>query len=129
LVEEWFTKNSHMEDQEILDVIIREKRDLLSSFNGIFSDPGLRLQWKKFSLEDIDPSSIGELLKKSYALNNLDKAINAIHNLDLPEESKRNAFEKVVANFQGSGLPEINSVDKFSIYASLFSATSRIDNR
>src|SRR5690606_32464045 len=46
LVEEWFEAESSKISQEILDIVIREKRVLLSAFTNVFSDPGLRLAWK-----------------------------------------------------------------------------------
>jgi ATP-dependent helicase/nuclease subunit A len=126
IVEEWFLKRSDKVDSKILDIIIREKRDLLSSFTHVFSDPGLRLAWKKFSLDEIHPHSMGKLLTQSFALNELETALLAVNNLDIAEESDRSAFEKVVATFQNSGLPVVDSVDKFRIYENLFRPITRL---
>jgi ATP-dependent helicase/nuclease subunit A len=126
LVEEWFQKRSPDVEADLLDIIIREKRDLLSSFTHVFSDPGLRLAWKKFALTEIHPSSIGKLLTQSFALNELDQALLAVNNLDIAEESERSAFERLVATFQSSGLPTVDSVDKFRIYENLFRPVTRL---
>lgn len=126
IVENWFAEHSHTVSQEILDIIIREKRSLLTSFTHVFSDPGLRLAWKKFDVNEIHPSSLGKLLAQSFKLNRLEDALAAIHALELDEESKRSAFEKVVATFQASGLPEVDSVEKFRIYCDLFSPIKRL---
>lgn len=129
LVESWFEHHSQKVSSELLDIVVREKRALLSAFTNVFSDPGLRLAWKKFKLEEIDPKNLDKLIEASYKLNDLPSALAAVHAMDLPEEKERGAFEKVVATFQSSGLPEITSVEKFKIYTNLFSAVSRLDNR
>lgn len=129
LVESWFEHHSQKVSSELLDIVVREKRALLSAFTNVFSDPGLRLAWKKFKLEEIDPKNLDKLIEASYKLNDLPSALAAVHAMDLPEEKERGAFEKVVATFQSSGLPEITSVEKFKIYINLFSAVSRLDNR
>lgn len=126
LVERWFSESSESISQEILDIVIREKRALLSAFTHVFSDPGLRLAWKKFNVSEIHPSSIGKLLSQSFQLNKLEDSLAAIHALDLDEEINRSAFEKVVATFQASGLPVVDNVDKFRIYSDLFAPIKRL---
>src|SRR5690606_8035977 len=42
------------------------------------------------------------------------------------EESERSAFEKTVAGFQATGLPEVNNLDNFKIYSGLFSQIKRL---
>jgi ATP-dependent helicase/nuclease subunit A len=127
LVEDWFTHRSDKIDSEILNIVIREKRDLLVSFTHVFSDPGLRLAWKKFSLSEIDPKNTGKLLTKSFALNEIESALFAINQLEIAEESDRSAFEKMVAPFQASGLPVVDSVEKLKIYIQLFEPIKRLD--
>lgn len=129
LVEQWFEHHSANVTADILDIVVREKRALLSAFTNVFSDPGLRLAWKKFDLKDIHPSSLGQLLHKSFVLNEIESSLAAIHAMDLPEEKERGAFEKIVATFQASGLPVVDSVEKFKIYVQLFESASRLDNR
>ena len=126
LVEKWFSECSDIISQDVLDIVIREKRDILSAFTHVFSDPGLRLAWKKFNVDEIHPSSIGKLLSQSFQLNKLEESLAAVHSLDLDEESNRSAFEKVVATFQASGLPVVDSVDKFRIYTELFAPIKRL---
>lgn len=120
LVEQWFEHHSKNVSSDILDIVVREKRAILSAFTNVFSDPGLRLEWKKFNLKDIHPSSLGELLHKSFILNEIESALVPVHSLELDNEKDRSAFEKVVATFQNSGLPVVNSVDNFKIYCQLF---------
>lgn len=127
LVEKWFNDHSESIAQDILDIVIREKRALLTAFTHVFSDPGLRLAWKKFNLDEIHPSSIGKLLSQSFVLNKLDESLAAIHALELDQESERSAFEKVVATFQASGLPVVENVDNFKIYFDLFAPIKRLD--
>jgi ATP-dependent helicase/nuclease subunit A len=127
LVENWFTTSSAKIDSSILDIVIREKKHLLAAFTNVFSDPGLRLAWKKFSLDEIAPSSIHHLLKESFKLNTLGDSLAAIHRLDISEESDRSAFEKVVAQFQNTGLPVVENVENFRIYQQLFSTMGRLD--
>lgn len=126
LVESWFTERGSKLDPAVLDIVIREKKALLTSYTNVFSDPGLRLAWKKFSLNEIDPKNLGRLLTQSFELNDIQSALGAIHMLDLNEESKRSAFEKTVASFQASGLPIVDSVEKFSIYVSLLAPITRL---
>jgi ATP-dependent helicase/nuclease subunit A len=127
LVENWFVSSSAKIDSSILDIVIREKKQLLSAFTNVFSDPGLRLAWKKFSLDEIAPASINHLIKESFKLNTLSDALSPIHALEISTESERSAFEKVVANFQNTGLPEVQNVDNFRIYQQLFSTMGRLD--
>lgn len=129
LVENWFENHSKNVSNDLLDIVVREKRALLSAFTNVFSDPGLRLAWKKFKLKEIHPDNLDKLIEASYKLNDLSSAISAVHSMDLPEEKERGAFEKIVATFQSSGLPEITSVEKFKVYVNLFSGVSRLDNR
>jgi ATP-dependent helicase/nuclease subunit A len=126
-VEEWFQLHSESVAQDVLDIVIREKKALLSSFTHIFSDPGLRLAWKKFSFRDIHPDSLNHLLSQSFKLNKIEESLSAVHTLELDEPTKRSAFEQVVAIFQESGLPVVDSVEKFNIYKNLFSSIKRLD--
>jgi ATP-dependent helicase/nuclease subunit A len=120
MVDEWFKDRGHSLMPEVMDIFIREKKQLLSAFTNVFNDPGLRLAWKKFRIQEIHPSTIGKILSQSFELNDLSSALAGIHALDLPVESERSAFEKNVAKFQASGLPVVDSVENFNIYATLF---------
>lgn len=122
LFEDWLTQNQAKLQEDLLEILIREKRNLLNSLTSIFSDPGLRLAWKGFSLDEARPERLGELLTKSFGINNLQESLHFIHQLDLPSESERSAFEKLVATFQSIGLPEVDSVEKLKIYENLFAA-------
>jgi ATP-dependent exoDNAse (exonuclease V) beta subunit len=126
LVEAWFLDHSAKIHASVLDIVIREKKDLLNSFTNVFSDPGLRLAWKKFSLDEIHPRNIAKLIPQSFILNNLEESLHAIQSLDISEESDRSAFEKVVSTFQNSGLPVVDSVEKFRIYQELFQPITRL---
>lgn len=120
LVEEWFRKKGRSVHNDLLDIFVREKHQLLSAFTSVFNDPGLRLAWKKFYLDDIRPEKVGELIARSFALNSLGDALAAIESLELPEEKERSAFERNVALFQATGLPVVTDVEIFRIYADLF---------
>ena len=120
LVEEWLETEGSTLDQITLETVVREKKHLLNAFTNIFSDPGLRLSWKKFDLKEIHPDTNDILLKSSFELNGLENSLKAIHDLEMPEEKERSAFEKVVASFQNCGLPVVDSVEKLAIYSNLF---------
>jgi superfamily I DNA/RNA helicase len=92
-VEEWFQLHSGNIGQDVLDIVIREKKALLSSFTHIFSDPGLRLAWKKFNFRDIHPDSLNPLLAQSFKLNKIEESLSAVHSLELDEPTKRSAFD------------------------------------
>lgn len=126
LVEEWLGNNHNETNPDLLDIIIKEKRALLSAFTNIFSDPGLRFEWKNFSMEDIAPETIDGILEKSFKLNNLSESLFKIHALDIPEESERSAFEKTVATFQATGLPEVKNLESFQVYTQLYSQIKRL---
>lgn len=121
----WFEERGSKVPREVADIIIRQKEDLLSAFSRIFNDPGLRLQWKTFSLKDSHPEKLPDILMKSFKLKQLDQALLKIHQLDIPSE-KPSAFEKVVEKFQKTGLPEVDSVDKLHNYAAIFAEKSRL---
>lgn len=116
LLEAWFEKRSAHVSQDMLEIVIREKEVLLNAFCNVFNDPGLRLSWKNFSLNDSRPEKLGKVVTESYKLNDIGSALAKIHALDLPSESERSAFEKGMAEFQATGLPEVDSVEKLSIY-------------
>lgn len=120
LLEEWFQARADKIDRDVLDIIIREKPALLTAYKDVFSDGELRLAWKKFSIDEIRPENLGQLLLKSFELNDLQDALGKILSLDLPEEKERSAFEKFVATAQSTGLPVVDSVDKLQIYKMLF---------
>ncbi len=121
LVDLWFNLKSTQYEQSLLDIVIREKESLLKAFTGIFSDPGLRLSWKKFNPEVSHPQKLGQMIKQSFQLNDFDNQLAAIAMLDLPEDSERSAFEKSMAEIQSLGLSEVNSIEaleKFYLYLS-----------
>lgn len=120
LVEKWFEKRASHIESEVLDIVIREKNQILSAFCNVFNDPGLRLAWKSFSLDLAHPNKMGEVLQKSFKLNDIGDSLTAIHHLDLPHETEQSAFEKFVFQFQSLGLNEVDSVEKLKNYAALF---------
>jgi ATP-dependent helicase/nuclease subunit A len=120
LVEHWLSSFSEKIDVKTLEIVFKEKEGLLSAFTNIFSDPGLRLEWKKFELDQIRPHMINHLLEDSFNLNNLAEALAFIYSLELDEEKNRSSFEKVIATFQASGLPAVTSLESFKIYTDLF---------
>ncbi|HXH73774.1 MAG TPA: UvrD-helicase domain-containing protein [Bacteriovoracaceae bacterium] len=120
MLDRWFKEKSGTIPPDILDIVIREKKALLSAFGNVFSDPGLRLAWKKFSISETHPRTLGKLLEQSFALNDLASSLHAIGELELPSETERSAFEKVVGQFQSLGLPEVDNVEKLEIYAKFF---------
>ncbi|HXH29953.1 MAG TPA: UvrD-helicase domain-containing protein [Bacteriovoracaceae bacterium] len=120
LLDKWFREKSARIPSDILDIVIREKKQLLTAFNNIFNTPGLRLSWKKFSVDEIHPENLGTILKKSFELHALSESLLAVQRLDLPEEKERSPFEKIVGLFQATGLPEVTGVDSLRIYFDLF---------
>lgn len=119
LLDSWFEKKSSAIDHDILEIVIREKEVLLKAFCNIFNDPGLRLSWKQFSLNDSRPEMLDAVIQNSYKLNDIGTALATIQSLDLPVESDRSPFEQSMADLQASGLPEVDSVEKLNIYFKL----------
>ena len=116
LLDLWFEQRSEQISQDVLDIVIREKEVLLKAFSNIFNDPGLRLSWKKFSLEDSRPEKLNKVITESFNLNDLASGLSRIHQLDLPPESERSAFEKGMAELLATGLPEVNSLEIMEMY-------------
>nr|MBA2404925.1 UvrD-helicase domain-containing protein [Bdellovibrionales bacterium] len=116
LIDGWFEKRSLHISQDIIEIVIREKEVLLNAFCNVFNDPGLRLSWKQFSLNDSRPEKLAAVIADSYKLNDISSLIAKIHMVDLPSESERSAFEKGLAELQATGLPEVDSVEKLEIY-------------
>lgn len=127
IVEDWFSERSSQFSSDMLDIVIKEKKSLLNSFYHIFSDPGLRIAWKKFDQSEIAPDFIPKTLSRSFTLNNLEESLLAIGNLDLDEESGRSAFEKIVAQFQATGLPRVENWKTLKLYSDEFSKLKRLD--
>lgn len=121
LLDSWFEKRSMHVSQDVIEIVIREKEVLLNAFCNVFNDPGLRLSWKEFSLSDSRPDKLGAVIADSYKLNDLASHIAAIHKVDLPGDGQ-SAFEKGLAEFQATGLPEIDSVEKLEIYFNFLTA-------
>lgn len=119
LLEAWFEKRSSLVSQNVLEILIREKDAVQKAFCNVFNDPGLRLSWKHFSLDDSRPEKLDIVVKHSYQLNDIATYISTIHALDLPAEAERSPFEQSMAELQSSGLPEVDSVDKLRIYFKL----------
>jgi ATP-dependent helicase/nuclease subunit A len=126
LFDEWFTGSRSKLEQDFLEIIIREKKPLLNAMSSIFSDPGLRLAWKSFSVSETHPKKLSPVIKKSFDLNNLSQSLHKIQLLDLPEETSRSTFEKLVATFQNTGLPVVDSVENFAIYATIMETITRL---
>ncbi len=120
LFERWFESNSQGWTNEILEIVIREKKQLLNALSNIFSDPSLRLEWKKFNFSEAHPTKLGDTLQKSFKLNKIEEALLRIHQFDLPVESERSAFETVVGQLQNTGLPVVDSLEKLEVYSSFF---------
>lgn len=119
LLDLWFEERGSKIPRDVADIIIRQKGDLLTAFSKIFNDPGLRLQWKSFSLEDSRPDHLPQLLRKSFDLQRLDQALHKIHQLEIPSD-KPSAFETFAQKLQATGLPVVDSVDKLNIYSQIF---------
>ncbi len=120
LLEAWFEKRSFSVSQEMLEIVVREKEVLLNAFSNVFNDPGLRLSWKSFSLDDSRPDMLGKVISDSFKLNDLASALAKIHSLDLPSESERSPFEMSMASLQSTGLPEVTSVEVLKVYSNEF---------
>lgn len=125
LLDLWFEERGSKIPRDVADIIIRQKDDLLTAFSKIFNDPGLRLQWKTFSLEDSRPEHLPALLKKSFDLQKIDQALLKIHSLEIPGD-KPSAFEQFASKLQATGLPVVDSVDKLNIYANLFTEKGQL---
>lgn len=120
LLELWFEKRASSVTQEMLEIVIREKEVLLNAFSNVFNDPGLRLSWKNFSIDDSKPEMLGQVISDSFKLNDLSSALARIHALDLPAESERSPFEISMASLQATGLPEVTSVETLKTYSKEF---------
>lgn len=125
LFDEWFTENEAELKGDLREIIDREKEALLIAFRSIFSDSSLRLMWKEYEISSSSPEKLGEILQKSFTINELESSLFKIHSLDIPSD-KESSFEKNVKNFQNTGLPKVDSVEKLNLYADLFAAIPRL---
>lgn len=124
IFDNWFEHRAADLPKEILEIVIREKEILLNAFCNVFNDPGLRIAWKEFSINDSHPAKLGRVISDSFKLNDLGSALLRIHQIDLPPESDRSGFEKDIANLQATGLPEVDSVEKLDLYFKYLSTKS-----
>lgn len=125
LFEKWFVKKGQELEGELLEVLIREKGQLLKAFSDVFSDPGQRILWKNFSLQSIHPEKLGKTLESSFYLKKVDEALLKIENLDLPGDDL-SSFEKHVSNIKALGLPVVKSPETISLYCSFFGTISSL---
>jgi ATP-dependent helicase/nuclease subunit A len=126
LFEEWFETEAPKISGDVLDIVIREKKQLLKAFCSIFSDPGLRLAWKSFKPTAEPKKDVGTILHQSFQVNGLNDALAKIHQLDLPGDQDRSSFEKMIASLLETGLPEVDSVEKLYIYDNFFAPIKRL---
>lgn len=126
LFADWLEEDAREVPSEILEIVLREKTPLLKSLTGIFNDPGLRLSWKTMKPSDAAPAMIDGVLAQSFKLGDVESALVALGNLDLPHEKERSAFERLVATFQATGLPIVESVEKLHVYGAIFSGIKRL---
>jgi ATP-dependent exoDNAse (exonuclease V) beta subunit len=119
LFEKWLSQSKLAKSE--IELLLKERKNLMLAFSNIFSDPELRLLWKETDLKQLAPENLGKILEHSFHINGLEEQLLQIHSLDLPDENERSAFEKVVGMFQQSGLPIVDTVEKLKCYHDLFS--------
>ena len=120
LFEKWLSQNTVGKKQ--LELLLKERRNLMLAFSNIFSDPELRLLWKETKPESLGPENLGKILDHSFKVNGLEEQLLQIDRLDLPVEQDQSSFEKIVATFQQTGLPIANTIEKLKLYSELFGA-------
>jgi ATP-dependent helicase/nuclease subunit A len=120
LFNQWLESQSIHLEEELLSVIRRKKKEIIKSLSLIFNDPGVRLQWKNFTAKDLSLDEVNLILQKSFNLNNISNAIEAIKALDLPVTKERSAFEKTIGVFQETGLPAISGEVELKMYMDIF---------
>jgi len=119
LFEKWLSQSNL--DKNERELLLKERKNLMLAFSNIFSDPELRLLWKETDTTKLGPENLGGILENSFKINRLEEQLLQIHSLELPEESERSSFEKIVGIFQQSGLPTVNTLEKLKLYHDLFS--------
>lgn len=122
----WFEIHEASITGEVKEIIYRESDKLLTAFRSIFNDSSLRLLWKEYDISQSSTEKIGAILLQSFILNGVDRALMAVHALDLPSEKDASTFENHVRNFQNTGLPEVDSVEKLKNYFDLFAVISQL---
>jgi ATP-dependent helicase/nuclease subunit A len=125
LFNEWFEQYESKLQGDLREIIDREKEALLIAFRSIFSDSSLRLLWKDYKIANSAPEKLGETLLQSFTVNELEASLMRVHSLDLPTD-KESGFEKNVRNFQNTGLPVVDTVEKLTLYAELFGGIARL---
>lgn len=120
IYEKWFSTEAPKLQGELLDLVLREKKEILTGLCSVFSDSNLRLAWNNFRPSSLDEKSVGKVLHDAFMLANLDRDIDSIKGVVLPAEDE-GAFKKNILLIQKTGLPEIESVDKLIIYSEIFS--------
>jgi ATP-dependent exoDNAse (exonuclease V) beta subunit len=120
IYEKWFATEAPKLDGALLDLVLREKNEILNGLCGVFSDSSLRMAWADFSPKSLDEKAIGKVLHDSFYLENLDQDLSAIQLVELPPQDL-GAYEKNIQLLQNTGLPVVDSVEKLTIYAEIFS--------
>ncbi len=125
IYEKWFNQEAPRLKGDLLDIVLREKTEILKTLCQVFSDSSLRLAWSGYNPSLLNQKSVGKVLHDSFYLENLDQVLDAVRLVEVPGED-RSAFEKNIANFQSTGLPVVDSVEALSAYAEVFAGISTL---
>jgi superfamily I DNA/RNA helicase len=118
IFDKWFAVEAPKLQGELLDLVLREKKEILKGLCSVFSDSSLRMAWSTFNPSSLDEKNIGKVLHDAFVLEGLDADLVNISHVVLPVEDD-GAFKKNVLLVQNTGMPEMISVDNFRIYSDI----------
>jgi ATP-dependent helicase/nuclease subunit A len=70
IFDEWLADEKHREE-EIYEIIIKEKKSILASVTAIFSDPSLRASWQSIDIAGLGSEDETQVINEIFSLNGL----------------------------------------------------------
>lgn len=123
---EWLGTKKNLPD-DMRQLLFKEQNAIVNSLVEVFSDPGLRIEWRSFDIGKISLIESEKCLKESFFLNGLEDALYLVENLEVPAEIKeQKAFDKTIINLKSTGLPVVESTTSLMMYIDFFAAISRL---
>ncbi len=114
---DWLSTKTDLDDDH-RELLFKEQYAIINSLVDVFSDPSLRLIWRKFSLDQISLHESERCLSESFDINSLGELFEGIDGLDIPSEVKeQKAFDKNIFAIKALGLKPIKTYEELKSYS------------
>lgn len=113
---QWLASKEELDDDQ-RELLFKEQKAIINSLVDVFSDPSLRLLWRKFKIDQINLKESERCLAQSFKVNSWEDLFFSIEQLEIPVEAKeQKAFDKNIMAIRSVGLRPIESMDELVSY-------------